>query len=550
MEKEKKIKISFNILAIICILLFCFAITPKTLQNDTFYTIKIGEHVLQNGVDKIDPFSWHENLPYTYPHWAYDVGIYLIYNYLGGMTGIYISTIVLCMILGLTIYITNIKLSKNQLTSFLITIGMLYLLRGYIAARAQLVTFILFTLTILFIEKFLETKKKRYALGLVIIPIIIANVHCAVWPFYFVLYLPYIAEYLICVIRDAHLGYKIPMKNLRRKIKKLSKKVGNEEKIRKLELKLEETKEKFNVSLEKSKKMQLNPYKIKVERNEATKWLILIMLICVLTGLLTPIGDAPYTYLIKTMQGNTTKNIAEHLPLTLAQNKDAIAILVVFIAILMFTDTKIKLNDLFMLVGLIVLMFMTRRQLSMLVLICGYIFNRLVCALFNKYDSTGCETMVKNMSTIPGKIITFLIIFILSVCFYGNKYKEQYINESAYPVEAAKYVKENLDLEKIKLYNDYNYGSYLILQDIPVFIDSRADLYTPQFSGWDKDIFTDFINISNLSAYYETKFEEYGITHVLIYSNSKLTSQLSRDSRYKELYNDDKFAVYERQINN
>ncbi len=35
---------------------------------------------------------------------------------------------------------------------------------------------------------------------LIIIPIIIANVHSAVWPFYFILYLPYIAEQLIYAI--------------------------------------------------------------------------------------------------------------------------------------------------------------------------------------------------------------------------------------------------------------------------------------------------------------------------------------------------------------
>ena len=31
----------FNILAIICIIIMGFAITPKTLQNDTYYTIAI-----------------------------------------------------------------------------------------------------------------------------------------------------------------------------------------------------------------------------------------------------------------------------------------------------------------------------------------------------------------------------------------------------------------------------------------------------------------------------------------------------------------------------
>ncbi len=81
MELEKKVKTRFNIIAIICILIFCITISPKTLQNDTFYTIKIGEHIIETGtIDMKDPFSWHENLTYTYPHWLYDTGIYLIYD--------------------------------------------------------------------------------------------------------------------------------------------------------------------------------------------------------------------------------------------------------------------------------------------------------------------------------------------------------------------------------------------------------------------------------------------------------------------------------------
>lgn len=77
---ENKINLKFSILAIIIIVIFAISITPVTLQNDTYYTIKIGEYITQNGITMQDPFSWHENLPYTYPHWAYDVAIYLIYS--------------------------------------------------------------------------------------------------------------------------------------------------------------------------------------------------------------------------------------------------------------------------------------------------------------------------------------------------------------------------------------------------------------------------------------------------------------------------------------
>ena len=69
-----KTSIRFNILAIILIAIFCFAISPITLQNDTFYTIKIGEHIINNGIDMHDPFSYHD-ISYTYPHWLYDVCI-------------------------------------------------------------------------------------------------------------------------------------------------------------------------------------------------------------------------------------------------------------------------------------------------------------------------------------------------------------------------------------------------------------------------------------------------------------------------------------------
>ena len=40
------------------------------------------------------------------------------------------------------------------------------------------------------------------------------------------------------------------------------------------------------------------------------------MLLSTLTGLLTPIGNTPYTYLIKTMMGNSQKYIKEHQMLT------------------------------------------------------------------------------------------------------------------------------------------------------------------------------------------------------------------------------------------
>ena len=551
-EKTKmKNEIKFTIMAVVLIAIFCVALTPVTLQNDTFYTIKIGEHIMQNGIDMQDPFSWHQDLAYTYPHWLYDVITYLIYDTFG-MTGIYITTCILSVILGLTLFFTNKKLLKNQSISFIITIGVMYLIRGYIAARAQLVTFILFVLTIYFIERFLETKKKRYAVGLIIIPTLIANLHTAVFPFYFILYLPYIAEYIIAILAETIIYRKFAVAKLKFKIKVATNKNEDPEKIKQLREELKKLEEKIDkIKVKRTKELQ-NPYKIKLVKRDNCKWLILIMVICIFTGLLTPLGNTPYTYLQKTMQGNTTQNINEHLPMTLANDTEVVCTLVILLAILIFTKTKIRLCDLFMIGGLGYLMLMTKRQVTMFTLMGSFILNRLMLELIQtetKKDLKELTIQFNNLVTVPVMVVVTAVMLGLSYHMAEDKFDDQYVDESAYPVQACDYILENIDLGKAKFYNEYNYGSYMIFRGIPVFIDSRADLYAPEFSGKDEDIFMDFINTSNIGTFYEDTFEKYGITHVICYKNSKMNMIITKthDSKFKELYSDKYFVVYERQ---
>ena len=550
--KKEKTALKFNILAIVLITIFCISITPITLQNDTYYTISIGEHIIKNGIDMQDPFSWH-NLPYTYPHWGYDVIIYLIYAAFG-MIGIYISTCFLAVILGISMYLVNCKLAKNHVISFFITMISMFLLKDYIAARAQLVTFIFFILEIYCIEMFLETKKKQYVAGLIVIPIIIANLHVAVWPFYFILYLPYIGEYIVAVITDVLMDRKLTKVRLKRKIERLSKKIGNEEKVAKLQIKYT----KLNIIIEKAKEnrkeAKKHPYKLKINKNKSVKWLIVIMIVCALTGLLTPLKDVPYTYLVKTMQGNTTENINEHLPMTLIDHEYLLCLIIGYLAVLTFTKTKIELKDLFMISGLAFLMLSSRRQSTMFILIGSVIINRLLLELLETNFKEGTEKrLLKELTNTFCIVIMSLLSLGISLHFIDMKKNDKIIDESTYPVTACDYIIKNIDLSKARFYNEYNYGSYMLYRGIPVFIDSRADLYAPEFNTSTgkaedgKDIFMDFMNISNIGTFYDTKFEEYEMTHVIAYKNSKLAMLINNrgDSKYKELYSDDHFIIYE-----
>ena len=540
-------KLIFGIIAIILIAIFCIAMTPVTLQNDTFYTIKIGEQITKTGIDMQDHFSWHEDLAYTYPHWLYDLITYEIYSAFG-MTGIYVMTCILTVILGISLYIVNTKIAKNQLISFVLTAIVIYILRGYIAARAQLATFILFVWIIYFIEMFLQNRKIRYAVGLVLISTLIANLHVAVWPFIFVLFLPYIAEYVLAIIAEIAIYRKIKIKSLNLRIKLLTKSGKNVDKKQKLEEKLKTIIAK-NEKIKIKREEELNhPYKIRFTKNKNVKWLVLIMIICAFTGLLTPLGDTPYTYLYKTMQGNTTQNINEHLPMTIVDEKEALAAIVLILAILTFTKTKIKLSDLFMIAGLCYLMLASRRQVTMFCIIGVIIVNKMICGLLELYTKNGLEKVFKIVTTKVGYIFMICIMLLLSCHFYEKKQNDTYIDETAYPVQACDYILENIDLGTAKFYNEYNYGSYMIYRGIPVFIDSRADLYAPEFSGKKEDIFMDFIDTSSIGTFYEDTFEKYEITHVITYKNSKMNMIIkkTKDPNYKELYEDKYFTIYER----
>lgn len=548
-EKISKIKnIMFHIIAVICITIFCSCIAPKVLQNDTFYTIPIGEYIYNNGVSDLttDNFSWHE-LPYTYPHWLYDLMMFVIYNSFG-QTGIYASTMIFTSILGISIYVLSNKKSKNKPVSFVISICAIYLMKDFLAARAQLVTFILFVWEVLFIEKFLEKGRIRYAIPLILMAWLIANLHCAVFPFYFVLFLPYVAEYLLTVFVDLDIDLKVISKFLKIK-NKFTKKEEVKEKISKkienIEFAKSERKRKRGIIRE-------NPYKITVQKNHIVLLLIAVIAISFATGILNPAGDGAYTYLVKTMRGNTMNSINEHLPLTLAENYEYAIAIVVFLLILIFTDTKIKLHDLFMLTGLTMLTFYSRRQESIFAIICGPILASLIGAMVEKYDKETFKKIERFVTGWFGSIVVVCLFIILSTNIIKQHIHSDYIDDSSYPVDASDWILSNLDVNNMKLYNEYNYGSYLLFRGIPVFIDSRCDLYSPEFNE-DKqnnvegrDIFSDALNIPAISVNYESKFNEYGVTHVMLYSNAKLAMILEDDSNYKTIYDEGNFKIFER----
>lgn len=492
---KKKFKYAF----IIWILFVVIALVKKTFQNDTFYTIKIGELIFKNGIDMLDHFSFHTGLVYTYPHWLYDVFIYFIYHIFGYL-GVYISSIIFLYVLLLIVFKVNLTNTENYSISALGVFLCALSISSFATARAQLVSFILFACEIFFIENFLKNGKRGYLLGLLLISLLLCNMHVAVWPFYYILYLPYLVEYIISLI-----CHKIKFKKENKLIKFLKKKVI-------------------------------------LEENENIKYLFITMLLSLLTGLITPIGNTPYTYFIKTAMGNSQKYIQEHQMLSWRDSPFTIIIAAETIFFVIFNRSKLR--DIFMVFGLVFMSIMSIRHMALLALIGTICFSRIFAFFMNDFLPKADEKILSFFNKKIVVISSFCLVILFMGIMLNYNFKKEYIDHHAYPVQAVKYIKKNIDISKMRLYNEYNFGSYLILNDIPVFIDSRADLYTKQFSNLDYDILDDS---QFISTNYQDKFEFYKITHALVYKKEDIVYRiLAGDSNYKLLYEDDDFALFEK----
>lgn len=477
-----KKNIFFYLLVIISFIVLAIIVPKIYFQNDTFYSIKIGNSILKNGIDMKDHFSWISNLTYVYPHWLFDVIIYVIFRFFGYF-GIYIFTITSFFVLLMLMFKYCSNITKDKYLSFLLVFFIGITLRSSITARAQLLTYILL-LTILFIIDKLKDGKRIHYMLLFLCSLLVANLHVAVWPFIFVLFLPYIVSDLIFIL-----------------CKKLN---FDYSKV-------------FNLSIEKS----------------SLKNYFKGIIACVIPGFLTPNFLVPFTYLIKTEMGISPSRINEHLPINISDSPATFIILFIVVILLLTKKTKVKLSDFFLLSGLFLLSFSSVRNYSLLVIL-GSIP---LCRLLNNNKIVDLELILLNKLFYVCFCIIFVVAFIVSIC--TTEY--EFIDENTYPVKAADYILDVLDVSKIKLFNEYNYGSYLMLRGIPVFIDSRADLYLEEFN----EGCTIFREFTDMYGDYDYVIRKYGATHVLISDSNKVSRLIKLDDGYKRIYFDTHFDLYE-----
>ena len=166
-------------------------------------------------------------------------------------------------------------------------------------------------------------------------------------------------------------------------------------------------------------------------------------------------------------------------------------------------------------------------------------------------DNKDYTLKILEKKLLNNNLFIVILLFVVSlVCYFklNSNIKEGFISKNIYPEAAVNYIKDNLDYKNVKIINDYDFGSYLLFNDIKVFADSRCDLYFKEFNGLNMDILDDYSGIMYLykDYDYDTYLKKYDANYFLLKIESELYHVLEHDERYKLVYYDDYFGLYER----
>ena len=272
----------------------------------------------------------------------------------------------------LIIYFNMLNKGINWVVAYISTMITAYLLKDLVFTdRAQLLSYLLFFIEFTLIEGFLKYKSKWDAIGLFIVSVLIANIHAGAWPMFFILFLPYIGEYVLELYSVKEVVRK-RIKKEEKQLAKLEKQEGSNAEIEKLKVELERDK-KFIEEQE-----NIEPRKVVSVKNGNVKWLIVVMILCVFAGLITPRPNVPFTYFLKISVGETTGYISEHLPTIVAGNLPFLIMTILTVAMLTFTDTKIKASHALLLLGLFMMSIISVRHVTFLVIFGSYIITKMI----------------------------------------------------------------------------------------------------------------------------------------------------------------------------
>lgn len=250
-----------------------------------------------------------------------------------------------------------------------------------------------------------------------------------------------------------------------------------------------------------------------------------VALICALVICINPHGVEmlmyPYSNILDTVMINF---ISEWQPTVLSNMSHyPYFILVIFVVfVMLFSKEKIKFIDLALLGVSVFLGLKSIRFWSYTYILMNYV-------IFNYIPERKIDRGTTRILFMLGAI--FLGIFITNFGILEKEYSK--ISISKEMIETIK--KESPE----RLFNMYDYGGELIYNDIKVFVDGRADLYS-------RYNLSDYSNISMLNGDYVKLIEKYDFDYFLVTKEYPITTYLHYNDNYEIVLDEEEMILYKK----
>lgn len=279
---------------------------------------------------------------------------------------------------------------------------------------------------------------------------------------------------------------------------------------------------KFNFKNSNQKKYDLKP-------------IVLIMIIMLLTGLINPYGIKNILYVFTSYgQKILNETIIELVPLSFSSSYDKIIIFIIFLVYFLYFKSKnIPIRYYLLLFGTTYLAFDCSRSIALFII--GALFPlSYLCKdkIINIDIERFIPLILKNII-----VISFLIVTISSIIFI----KRDFYPESREPID---YLVKNYNKENIKLYINFNDGSYAVYKEIKVNIDPRAEVYLKK-NNHKSDIYDEYTKLGNNEIDYKDYINKYKFTHILVNEDDPMYNKLKKDScGYTLIKKNNKYNLY------
>lgn len=263
----------------------------------------------------------------------------------------------------------------------------------------------------------------------------------------------------------------------------------------------------------------------KISKIQLKKYIIVLILIIISINI-NPHG---YKMLIYPYENIFNKfmqvNIAEWHSISFKDGYHYTYIFTIILIVIMIFKSKKKIK----LVDLLLLIFFSYMGLRS-IRFWNYIY---ISSSFFIFDYIKERKDDKNTNQLL--IITSIIIIVISI-FQLPKSQKRIENNK---IISTKIINEIKNDKPKKLFNLYDFGGYLIYNDIDVFVDGRADLYS-------KYNYKDYINISNLTKNYKDLIRKYDFDYYLVNKKFRIYNYLKNNNNYIEVLKDKNSILYKK----